>query len=115
MTESQTLITPRELLDTSIGQLRILAAFLGEQLGERHAGGKSDTAETRACGAILSYLTLLMQKLEGTDLDGLRPCGPPALQAIGLDSLKRSYQDPVSLPADRIRVLPREPRVAQRR
>jgi hypothetical protein len=87
MTESQTLITPRELLDTSIGQLRILAAFLGEQLGERHAGGKSDSAETRACSAILAYLMLLMQKLENTDGDRLSPCGGRSFQSIaGSDS-----------------------------
>jgi hypothetical protein len=73
MTESQTLITPRELLDTSIGQLRILAAFLGEQLCERDAGGTSDTAETRACNAILDHVTLLVQKLESTDPQVLSP------------------------------------------
>jgi len=46
------MITPAELLDTSIAQLETLAAFLGDQLGDRSARAASSTSETRACEEI---------------------------------------------------------------
>ena len=70
------MITPRELLDTSIGQLRILAVFLREQLGERDDGSKSDMSETRTCSEILGYLSILMMKVE-RDVRQQEPHGPP--------------------------------------
>ncbi len=57
--------TPRELLDTSIAQLQMLAAFLGDQLGERADGSESsDTPEIRACQEILVSLGALILKLQ---------------------------------------------------
>ena len=59
-------ITPRELLDTSIAQLRTLAAFLGDQLGE--SGDDSDesagTLEVSACKEVLVSLGALIPKLQ---------------------------------------------------
>ena len=61
-------ITPGELLDTSIAQLRTLAAFLGDQLPE---GGGTDTDSVRsanpalrACEEVLVSLELLIPKLQ---------------------------------------------------
>ena len=56
-------ITPGELLETSIAQLRTLVAFLGEQL-DGSAGGdtaQSSTREVRACKDMLDSLTVLLQ------------------------------------------------------
>ncbi len=58
------MITPAELLDTSIAQLQTLAAFLGDQLGDRSARPASSTSETRACEEILRSLSMLILKLE---------------------------------------------------
>jgi len=61
------MITPRELLDTSIGQLWTLARFLGEQLGEGMEGAEPTTAEARACHEILRSLRVLIVRLEAAD------------------------------------------------
>jgi hypothetical protein len=61
------MITPRELLDTSIAQLWTLARFLGEQLGEGREGAEPTTAEARACHEILQSLRLLIVRLEAAD------------------------------------------------
>jgi hypothetical protein len=58
------MITPAELLDTSIAQLETLAAFLGDQLGDRSARAASSTSETRACEEILRSLSMLILRLE---------------------------------------------------
>jgi hypothetical protein len=58
------MITPRELLDTSIAQLWTLARFLGEQLGEGREGAEPATAEIRACREILRSLSVLIPRLE---------------------------------------------------
>ena len=58
------MIAPRELLDTSLGQMRTLTAFLREQLGEGSDAPESETAEGRACAEILAYLTGLILRLE---------------------------------------------------
>jgi len=57
------MITPRELLDTSIAQLRTLAAFLDEQLDESAGGDttQSSTLEVCACKDMLVSLTVLLQ------------------------------------------------------
>jgi hypothetical protein len=56
-------ITPRELLDTSIGQLRTLAAFLSDQLNESSDRTKAVSLETRACRQIQRSLSRLISEL----------------------------------------------------
>jgi hypothetical protein len=57
-------LTPRVLLDTSIAQLRTLAAFLADEMGEY--GQRSDAAnlEARACKEILLTISVLIPKLQ---------------------------------------------------
>jgi hypothetical protein len=62
------MITPRELLDTSIAQLWTLTRFLGEQLGEGREGAEPATAETRACHEILRSLSVLILRLQAPRL-----------------------------------------------
>jgi hypothetical protein len=62
--ESAMMISPAELLDTSVAQLQTLSAFLGEQLGDRNDRPDSATSESRACGEILLSLSVLILKLE---------------------------------------------------
>jgi hypothetical protein len=62
--ESAMMITPRELLDTSIAQLETLVAFLGDQLGDRNERPEPATSEARACEEILLSLSVLIPKLE---------------------------------------------------
>ena len=52
-------ITRRELLETSIAQLQLLAAFLSDQLSETAVG--SAGLETRACEQILGAVSRLIQ------------------------------------------------------
>jgi hypothetical protein len=56
-------ITPGELLQTSIAQLRTLIAFLSEQLHESGGGdsAQSSALEVRACKDMLVSLTVLLQ------------------------------------------------------
>jgi len=79
MKEFTMMITPRELLDTSIAQLRTLAGFLGEQLGDGRDGAESATAETRACHEILRSLRVLILRLQAARPDTAGGCGalPP--------------------------------------
>jgi hypothetical protein len=57
--------TPRELLETSIAQLQMLTAFLGDQLGARaDEAARSATPEMRACHEILVSLGALILKLQ---------------------------------------------------
>jgi hypothetical protein len=59
--------TPRELLDTSIAQLQMLTAFLGDQLADSAVESKaSDTPELRACREILVSLGALIVKVQAT-------------------------------------------------
>ena len=58
------MISPAELLDTSVAQLQTLTAFLGEQLGDRNDRPDSATSEARACGEILLSLSVLILKLD---------------------------------------------------
>ena len=62
--ESGMMISPAELLDTSVAQLQMLTAFLGDQLRERTDRPDSATSEARACGEILLSLSVLIVKLE---------------------------------------------------
>jgi hypothetical protein len=58
-------VTPQQLLETSVGQLRTLSAFLGEQLGEQGDGITGPvTSETRACREILGSLRVLILRLQ---------------------------------------------------
>jgi hypothetical protein len=57
-------ITARELLDTSIAQLRILAAFLGDELGEFRVRSDVASPEARACKEILLTISVLIPKLQ---------------------------------------------------
>jgi hypothetical protein len=63
LAESTMTITPGELLETSIAQLRTLIAFLGEQLNENAGGAiaQSSAPEVRACKDMLVSLTVLLQ------------------------------------------------------
>jgi len=67
------IVTPRELLDTSIAQLEILTAFLGDQLANRAVEARSsDTPEIRACRQILVSLGGLIVKVQGRQLPQIR-------------------------------------------
>jgi hypothetical protein len=57
------IVTPRELLDTSIAQLQMLTAFLGDHLGES-TGPAETTPEIRACEEILVSLGALILKVQ---------------------------------------------------
>jgi hypothetical protein len=59
-----TTITTNELLDTSLAQLRTLAAFLREQLGEGGVSLTSDAPQLRACRDVLGSLSLLILRLQ---------------------------------------------------
>ena len=59
--------TPRELLDTSIAQLQMLTAFLGDQLADSAVESRSrDTPEIVACREILVSLGALITKVQAT-------------------------------------------------
>ena len=57
------LITPQEVLDTSVAQLETLAAFLREQLDESIDDPRLVTRETRACKEILGSLRVLILRV----------------------------------------------------
>ena len=57
--------TPRELLDTSIAQLELLRAFLGEQLDARaDKSGSTATSDVIACQEILISLGTLILRVK---------------------------------------------------
>jgi hypothetical protein len=57
-------ITSSELLDTSIAQLRTLAAFLREQLGQGTDSVTAMTPQVRACREALASLSDLILRLQ---------------------------------------------------
>jgi hypothetical protein len=57
-------LTPRVLLDTSIAQLRTLAAFLAEEMGEFREKSEAANLEARACKEILLTISVLIPKLQ---------------------------------------------------
>jgi hypothetical protein len=57
------IVTPRELLETSIAQLQTLTAFLGDHLAES-TDQLEPTAEIRACEEILVSLGALILKVQ---------------------------------------------------
>jgi hypothetical protein len=67
MVEASMSTTPRELLDTSIAQLELLRAFLGEQLGVRTDKSESTaTSDVIACQEILVSLGALIRRVQAT-------------------------------------------------
>ena len=60
--------TPRELLDTSIAQLQMLTAFLGDQLADSAVESRAyDTPEILACRELLVSLGALIAKVQITN------------------------------------------------
>ena len=57
-------ITTNELLDTTIAQLRTLAAFLREQLGHGTESKTSASPQVRACREVLGSLSVLILRLQ---------------------------------------------------
>lgn len=57
-------LTPRVVLDTSIAQLRTLAAFLAEEMGEYRNQAEAANLEARACKEILLTISVLIPKLQ---------------------------------------------------
>jgi hypothetical protein len=55
---------PQVLLDTSIAQLRTLAAFLAEEMGEYRQRSVVASPEARACKEILLTISVLIPKLQ---------------------------------------------------
>jgi len=64
------MITPQELLDTSIAQLRTLAAFLSEQLGQSGERSESAAMEVQRCEEILLSLSVLILRLQAAQIIG---------------------------------------------
>jgi len=60
------MITAQDLLDTSVGQLRTLTAFLDEQLHQRDGGRERATSATNACNEILQSLRELIVRVHST-------------------------------------------------
>jgi hypothetical protein len=56
------LISPQELLDTSLGQLRTLTAFLHEHLPTDDQRAGSAALETRVCEEIMRSLDALIAR-----------------------------------------------------
>jgi hypothetical protein len=57
-------VAPGVLLDTSIAQLRTLAAFLAEEMGELSEKSEAASLEARACKEILLTISVLIPKLQ---------------------------------------------------
>jgi hypothetical protein len=57
-------ITPRVLLDTSIAQLQMLAAFLADELGEYRHRSEVASVEARACKEALLSVSALIPRLQ---------------------------------------------------
>ena len=71
--------TPRELLETSIGQLQALSAFLGDQLAVVTARSEA-AAEVRACEEILVSLGALILKVQAAG--GVSPSRRATLPSV---------------------------------
>ena len=88
-------LTPSVLLDTSIAQLRTLAAFLAEEMGEyRLAHGSSGhpseaaSLEARACKEILLTISVLIPKLQAARyVMGSDGVGAPAARCVSCDGV----------------------------
>ena len=85
-------LTPSVLLDTSIAQLRTLAAFLAEEMGEyrlaQGSGHPSEAAslEARACKEILLTISVLIPKLQAARYVVIKEDeGAPGVRCVGCD------------------------------
>ena len=58
------MITPREVLDISVAQLEVLAAFLGEQL--EAVNDERVATETRSCNEILGSIRALIVRVHAS-------------------------------------------------
>ena len=56
-------LTPHDVLDISIGQLKTLAAFLAEEMGVARERAGAVTPEARACKEVLLTISVLIPKL----------------------------------------------------
>jgi hypothetical protein len=59
------MISTQDLLDTSVGQLRTLTAFLDEQLYQHDGGWERAASATNACNEILQSLRELIVRVQG--------------------------------------------------
>ncbi len=74
-------LTPHDVLDISIAQLRTLASFLAEEMGNARERTPAATPEARACKEILLTISVLIPKLQAARhvmprelLTGAQPC-----------------------------------------
>ena len=84
-------ITSQELLDTCLAQLRLLAAFLADQLND---GVAEPDAEARACRQMLCLLEVLIPTLQSGNAapESLpRPAPDPESGGFVLNDAPRSF------------------------
>jgi hypothetical protein len=83
------ILTPRVLLDTSIAQLRTLAAFLADEMGEYGQRADAANLEARACKEILLTISVLIPKLQAARYivmeDGVTEDGTPVGRCANCD------------------------------
>jgi hypothetical protein len=78
-------LTPRILLDTSIAQLRTLAAFLAEEMGEYRHKSEAANLEARACKEILLTISVLIPKLQAARYVVTTDDGAPLGRCLSCD------------------------------
>ena len=83
-------ITPNELLDTSIAQLRTLTAFLREQLANGADRMPSTAAQARACKELLGSLSALILRLQNAREASMGPRASEDAGAKGADRWRAS-------------------------
>ncbi len=57
-------MTPHEVLEISIAQLKTLASFLAEEMGNARERTQTATPDARACKEILLAISVLIPKLQ---------------------------------------------------
>jgi hypothetical protein len=78
-------LTPRVLLDTSIAQLRTLAAFLAEEMTEYRDKAEAANLEARACKEILLTISVLIPKLQAARYVVVTEESPAFRQCVSCD------------------------------
>jgi hypothetical protein len=78
-------LTPHVLLDTSIAQLRTLAAFLAEEMGEYRHKSEAANLEARACKEILLTISVLIPKLQAARYVVVDDSAPAAGRCVSCD------------------------------
>jgi len=68
---------PRMLLDTSIANLRTLAAFFADELGNCGPSRQIPSPEARACREALLTISVLIPKLQAARYVVADAAGPP--------------------------------------